>query len=213
MNKKTTQLTSLALFLVLGYAAIQIPLTYLLGSNTRLTVFDSLAPIAGGLFSLPAALLSLLVIQSAAITSITAASIIKLVTPLAAVFYFSKQNKLHFIIPVVAIIVFINHPVGRSVWYYSLFWTIPVICYFLKEKSVITKALGATFSAHAVGGSLWIYLVPMTKTVWVSLIPIVAIERLTLALGTALFYFAFAKIRVEINKRAEAKTLAQEGGH
>lgn len=217
MTTKTTQLLSIILFIGLGYIALQIPLTYLLGANTKLTVFDAFAPIAGGLFSLPIALMMLMGTQGILLIggNITILSLIKIFTPLVAAFYFTKQNKLQLIIPIGAIIAFTLHPVGRSVWYYSLFWTIPVICYFIKEKSTVAKALGATFSAHAVGGAAWVYLVPLPKAVWISLIPTVAIERLTLAAGMIIFYFAFKAIRVEIRKPQITKTeiVLTNGGH
>lgn len=212
MNKKITQLLSILLFVGLGMIASHIPLTYLLGSGTRLTAFDAFAPAAGGLFPLPVALLATLLIQTAAIKTISAAAIIKLITPLVAVFYFSKRNRLQILIPILAIIAFNLHPVGRSVWYFSLFWITPVLCYFVKEKSIIAKSLGATFSAHAVGGALWVYAVPLPKAVWISLIPIVIIERLTLAVGATLFFLALVKIRSEIARHTESPVIKNVGG-
>ena len=56
---------------------------------------------------------------------------------------------------------------------------------------MLARALGATFSAHAVGGALWIYAFSLPAAVWQGLIPIVAIERSIFALGIAGTYLVF----------------------
>jgi len=56
--------------------------------------------------------------------------------------------------------------------------------------SVPLRSLGATFTAHAIGGALWIWTVPMTKAMYVTLLPITFYERLFFAAGIALSYVA-----------------------
>ena len=90
--------------------------------------------------------------------------------------------------PLIAIAAFVLHPVGRQVWFYSLFWTIPVIIKLLPQKysgNLLFKSLGATFTAHSVGTMAWIWTVPMTAEQWIMLIPVTAFERLLFALGIA----------------------------
>jgi hypothetical protein len=53
---------------------------------------------------------------------------------------------------------------------------------------LLARTLGATFTAHAVGGALWITFMHLPKAAWIGLIPVVAIERISFALGMALFY-------------------------
>jgi len=80
------------------------------------------------------------------------------------------------------------HPIGRSAWVYSMFWLIPVICYFLRERFLLARALGATFTAHAIGGAFWIYAFGLSKEIWLGLIPVTAIERSMFALGIMAAY-------------------------
>ena len=82
-----------------------------------------------------------------------------------------------------AIVAFIAHPIGRDVWYFTLFWTIPIIAYFLRDRFLLARALGSTFTAHAVGGALWIWTFSLPASVWEALIPVVATERLLFAFG------------------------------
>ncbi len=86
------------------------------------------------------------------------------------------------------------NPAGRAAWFYSLFWLIPVACYFLQNKFLLAKSLGATFTAHAVGGALWIYAFPLPKTVWLALIPVTAMERSLFAIGIAATYLIFNNV-------------------
>ena len=47
------------------------------------------------------------------------------------------------------------------------------------------KSLGATFTAHSVGGAAWIWIFNLKAPVWNSLIPVVISERLLFAAGIA----------------------------
>jgi len=132
---------------------------------------------------------------------VDAGTIIKFFPMIFAALYFGKRTKLNLIIPVLAMIIFITNPIGRTAWYYSLYWLIPMACYFFQEKFLFAKSLGATFTAHAVGGALWITFLPMPKMVWISLIPIVAIERLTFAVGISVSYLVFNNVLNYINAK------------
>ena len=86
-------------------------------------------------------------------------------------------------------LIFWSHPEGRAAWYYALFWLIPIAAYFKKDNLFI-RSLGATFSAHAVGGALWVWAFGLPASVWISLIPVVAAERLLFAAGISLSFIA-----------------------
>ena len=102
---------------------------------------------------------------------------------LFATLYFAKKGTFNLAIPALAIAAFVAHPIGRTVWYYALFWIIPIGAYFLRDRFLLMRALGATFTAHAVGGALWIWTFALPAPVWNSLIPVVAMERILFALG------------------------------
>ncbi len=102
------------------------------------------------------------------------------------------------IIPVVAIIAFVLHPVGREAWLYSMYWLIPIGAR-LFSKNLFFRSLSATFTAHAVGSIIYLYSVPMTALQWLSLIPVVAFERGLFALGITVSFIVFSAVlhRVE----------------
>ncbi|MBI4090423.1 MAG: hypothetical protein HY422_00160, partial [Candidatus Komeilibacteria bacterium] len=112
-----------------------------------------------------------------------AGTIIRFFPMLFAVLYFSKKRKINLIVPALAIAAFIAHPIGRTVWYFPVFWLIPIAAHFFRDQFLLARALGATFTAHAVGGALWIWVFALPAPVWNSLIPVVIAERLLFTLG------------------------------
>lgn len=204
LNKK--QFIFSIIFTLVGLAAMQVPLTYLVGSQARFTLFDSFAPIAGGfLGSFPGAISVLLMqffnflIHGANI--LDTGTVIRFLPMMFAAIYFGKRTKINLIIPIIAIIAFNLNPIGRSVWYFSLYWLIPVACYFFQERFLFAKSLGATFTAHSVGGALWIYFFHLPKLAWVALIPVVAIERFSFAIGITVSYLVFNNVLNYINNK------------
>lgn len=93
-----------------------------------------------------------------------------------------------FIVPLLAILVFNLHPIGRTVWFYSLFWIIPFFVWPFSDRFLLARSLGATMTAHSVGGAVWIWAFNLPATVWVSLIPVVILERSIFALGISASY-------------------------
>jgi len=183
----------IVIFAIVGFAALQIPITKLAGSGAKFTVFDAFAPLAGAFIGSIPGVVAVLLMQlfnflfhGAHVQDI--GTIIRFFPMLFAVLYFARKGKLNLVIPVIAIAAFIAHPIGREVWYFSLFWTIPIIAYFLRDRFLLARALGATFSAHAVGGAAWIWAFSLPAAVWNSLIPIVIMERLLFTLGIAASY-------------------------
>lgn len=178
----------IAIFAFVGFIALQIPVAQLEGSKVRFTVYDAFAPIAGAFIgSIPGVMAVFLMqflnflVHGAHIED--AGTIIRFFPMLFATLYFAKKGRFNLIVPTIAILVFVAHPVGRNVWYFSLFWIIPIVAYFFRDRSLLARALGSTFTAHAVGGALWIWTFPLPASVWNSLIPVVAAERLSFALG------------------------------
>lgn len=174
--------------MILGFIALQIPVAELAGSKVKFTIYDAFAPIAGSFIgSIPGVMAVFLMqffnflVHGAQIQD--AGTIIRLFPMLFAVLYFSKKGKVNLIVPALAIAAFIAHPIGRTVWYFALFWLIPIGAYFFHDRFLLARALGATFTAHAVGGALWIWAFALPAPVWNSLIPIVIAERLLFALG------------------------------
>ena len=178
----------IAIFAIVGFIALQIPVAQLEGSRVKFTIYDAFAPIAGSFIgSIPGVIAVFLMqffnflIHGAEI--VDTGTIIRFFPMLFAVLYFAKKRAANLVIPALAIVAFIAHPIGREVWYFSLFWLIPIIAHFFRDRFLIARALGATFTAHAVGGALWIWVFALPAPVWNSLISVVIAERMLFALG------------------------------
>ncbi len=194
------------LFALLGFAALQVPVAHVVGSRATFTLFDAVAPTAGAfLGTLPGiiavALMGLCNIALHHTSLHDPATLIRLITPLAATLSFAHPRKSTLLIPFLAMIAFTLHPVGRSVWYFSLYWTIPILCFFFHERSLLARSFGATFTAHALGGALWIYTFNLPAPVWIGLIPVVAIERTFFALGMTLTFVVLTNVLYVLEKK------------
>lgn len=182
------KLLFIAIFAFVGFVALQVPVAQLAGSKAKFTVYDAFAPVAGSFIGSTLGIIAVFLMQffnflihGAHIEDV--GTIIRFFPTLFAVLYFAKKGKFNVIIPIIAIAAFIAHPIGREVWYFTLFWTIPIVAYFLRDRFLLARALGSTFTAHAVGGALWIWTFALPASVWNNLIPVVAAERLLFALG------------------------------
>ena len=205
---KTKQAITISLLLAISLIAQNIPLGTILSSSLKFTAFDIVAPILGqllGIMAIPIIIITqvynLITHQELTFTTIHAA---RLLTPLVATLYFAKNTRMNYILPTICILLFVAHPIGRTAWYFSLFWTIPIITNQFRNN-IFAKSLGATFSAHAVGGVIWLYSLSLPASFWQSLIPIVAIERIIMAAGITLMYYATNKLTLSIKNRHSIK--------
>lgn len=200
MAKAQKKLFFLALFSIAGFIALQIPFNKILGSSVSFTLFDFFAPIAGaflgpvfGIASVSGVEVINMIVKG---TAPTTSSIIRLFPVLFATFYFAaiSSKKYHgkwiLVVPVLCILAFMVHPIGRQVAYYPLlFWWIPVAAYF-KRDNLFLKSLGSTFTAHAVGSTAFLWALNLPVEVWRGLPPVVVAERLLFATGIAASYIA-----------------------
>ncbi|MBI2344708.1 hypothetical protein HYV10_01395 [Candidatus Dependentiae bacterium] len=86
-------------------------------------------------------------------------------------------------IPIICLLLFVSHPIGQQAWPYTLYWFIPVIVYLCRFENIFLAALSSVFVAHAVGSVIWLYLYQIESEIWLSLIPIVVLERSLMALA------------------------------
>lgn len=187
-----------ALFTVLGFASLQVPFNKLAGSNVSFTLFDFFAPIAGAFLGPVFGIISVLSVEIFnnvfKQTPWTTGSIIRLFPTLFAVYYFaviSKKGSTKWIlaVPIIAAAAFLAHPYGRQAPFFTLFWFIPLIAYRFRSN-LYMRGLGATFTAHSVGGAAWIWAFNLKPEVWNSLIPVVISERLLFAAGISAAFIA-----------------------
>lgn len=109
-----------------------------------------------------------------------------------------QKKTFHFfvILPILAMMLFSIHPVGGQVFYYSWYWFIPIGCYFFVQDTMPSRALAASFIAHAIGSVIWLYLGQIPAHVWHGLIPLVIVERLIIAVGMIGYVYLFKAIHL-----------------
>jgi len=201
----------LVLFIILGIVAFQIPVNVLEGAKVKFTLFDIYAPMTGAFLGSAIGVFAVLLMQSFNLlihgfSGVQSDSTLKLIATmrflpliLGTLYFaianigttrkgFSLTGVLILVVPLLSIIAFVLHPIGRTVWYYSLFWLIPLAAWPIKNRFLLARALGSTFTAHAVGGAVWIWAFNLPSNVWISLIPVVALERAIFALGISASY-------------------------
>lgn len=193
LNLKT--ILFLAAFVALGFAAMQVPFSQLLGAEKlKFSLFDFYGPIAGAFFSSSIGLITVFVMQIINWAwhgfHLDLITLLRFLPMLMAVIYFSRKTKWILLVPGIAMIMFWAHPEGRGAWYFALYWTIPFLAYLAPPKYILARALGATFTAHSVGGVAFLYVMGLKSAVWISLIPIVWKERMMMAIGITITYIA-----------------------
>jgi len=120
----------------------------------------------------------------------------------ASLYWATNHFAIKLLLPVACIGLFVIHPIGAQAFVYSLYWLIPVVLYFVPQRSLFLQALGSTFIAHAVGSVIWLYTVPMTATMWMGLMPIVLFERILFALGMVIAHYMLSTVLGMIDKIA-----------
>lgn len=204
-------LAFIALFTALAAIASNINFSQALGApNQTFTFFQFFGPIAGGFLGAGAGILSVLLAQVVSFVllgkSIELINILRLAPMLFAALYFAKYSKgklAQAAVPLICMALFILHPIGSQAWYYSLYWLIPAIALMLPEH-LFLRSLGSTFTAHAIGGIIWLYFVPTTPAFWVALIPIVAFERFLFAAGISVSYISFNTLFARVEAIAKS---------
>lgn len=204
----------LLLFAAMVFAGGKINFSALVGAeNQFFTMFQFFGPIAGSFLGPIFGSVSVLIAEIADYfisgKAFSLINIVRLTPMLFAAYYFgTKRKSISVIVPLLAIAAFVLHPVGRTVWFFSLYWTIPIIVKMLPKKysqNVLLKSLGATFTAHSVGGAAWIWAVPMTAGQWTALMPVVAYERLLFAAGIAGSYVIVNTVLDKITEKLKWK--------
>lgn len=185
------------LFTIIGYILLQFPFTKIMGSSQAFTGFDFFAPMSGGfLGGIPAAISVIAVRFFNTIfhhQPFDITNIVRLFPMAFAAIYFglkSEQKWFKILVPAICMILFWLNPNGRQAWFFALYWLIPIVCAF-KADRLILKSLGSTFTAHAVGSVTFLYAFNLPASVWIALIPVVAVERGLFASGIWASYTIF----------------------
>ena len=98
-------------------------------------------------------------------------------------------------VPLACMLLFMAHPTGGQVWFYALYWLIPMGLYLCNCRSIFAQSLSATFIAHAVGSVIHVYTISMAPGNWLLLMPIVPVERLLFASAMTVLYYGIVWVR------------------
>ena len=207
----------LLLFFVVVLVGKKINFSPVIGADNQFfTLFQFFGPIAGAFLGPLFGIISVFFAQLADFLIVGKdwglINLIRLLPMLFAVYYFGSRkrtgNTISAIIPAICIFLFIIHPVGKVAWFFSLYWLIPVLGKILPEKvpgRLFFRSFGATFTAHAIGSTIWLYTVPMPAEAWIGLVPVVAYERFLFGMGIAGSYVVFNTVLDYAIKKWELK--------
>jgi len=201
------------IFAILNALMLKLKIIPIIGTSNFFPAANAFGPSIGGIigpkFGPIAIIISVLLKSSFKIPEGTFLILLRrLGLPMAAAsFYFGTMgsNKrtrfLVTVIPILMIFAFVVHPIGKEVWYFSMFWLIPIIAVFLPQKvRTASMALGATFLDHAVGSVLYLYTMNIPVEAWISAIPHAILERISFGLGILLSYFALRALVLQLDK-------------
>lgn len=196
----------LLIFSVLGLFLYQIKFSEILGVQSQnFTLFQFIGPIGAGIAGSAFGAVSVLIVESMNfIITGKAPELITFARFLPMVFaaiYFGQKGKSSALIAAACMAAFWFHPIGAQAWFYPLYWLIPIGASFFKQN-IFARSLGATFTAHAVGSVIFLYAFAIPAPVWASLIPIVAIERLTFAGGITISFYAVTTLLDALSSKA-----------
>lgn len=213
MKGKTKKIFFILLFSLMVLLGKRINFSAIVGKESQFfTLFQFFGPISGSFLGPIFGAISVLTAQI--VDYLITGKILNLVnllrlTPMVfAAYYFGSKKKVILIVPLLAMLFFNLHPIGKQAWIYSLYWTIPFIVRVLPQKysqNLFLKSLGATFTAHSVGSVAWLYIFPMSSQQWLMLIPVVAFERLMFSFGMTLSYVFLNNLIGEVLKRLKVK--------
>ncbi len=201
------------LFFSVLFAALFIVLTKtkispILGTDSKISVSTMFGPILGSVLGIKLGLGTIIFAQCVGVLIglyklKSLQNLLVFVPIMSSSLFFSrsfKGDKRLVILPLLCIIAFLLHPIGREVWYYSLFWIIPIgIVKFNKKISKLLKrpifkiyaySLGTTFVDHAIGSVIYLWLLNIPAKFWIAAIPLTLIERLIIAAGIDFSYHA-----------------------
>lgn len=195
------------LFFVLIVLANRIPVFNIYTANPEtgelqkmtnsFTAIQFFAPIAGGLLQSTAGIAVVFLSQLASLiingAPLDLVNITRLFMLVFAAYYFGRIKESSWIafVPLITVIVFAATTAPEA-WHYALIWFIPLVCALPKLRGVVfARALGATFTAHALG-NLWftVFFGLQPAAFWIALFPVTLIERIAMAAGITVFYIA-----------------------
>ncbi|MFH0836154.1 MAG: hypothetical protein V1834_03255 [Candidatus Micrarchaeota archaeon] len=192
----------IGLFAIAAVLLDQINFSAIMGTqNQSFTLFQFFAPITAAFLGPIPGVISVLLAQGANFFLLnkeaTLFTLLRFAPMALAAYYFAVKTRLGIVFPALCMALFWIHPIGGQVWFYPLYWLIPIAVELWFKSNLFAKSLGTTFTAHAVGSVLFLYSVPSPPSLWLALIPVVAMERFMFALGIT---GSFVAVNAVLNK-------------
>lgn len=184
----------LLIFSAMGLLMYQLNFSEIIGAEgQQFTLFQFIGPIGAGILGPVGGALSVLAVEATNFIftgkEFELLNLVRLLPMAFAAIYFGTKNKSSALVAAACMALFWMHPEGSAAWIYALYWIIPIGAAFYK-KNLFVRSLGTTFTAHAVGSTVFLYALNLPAEVWMALIPIVAVERLLFASGISVSYYA-----------------------
>jgi len=196
---KMKKLFFIVLFIGLSLLSYHLRLFHIKGSKYTFSLFSFLGPLPtafiGPISGLIAIFLTEFIHKTTILTHISLFTFLRFfILPISSIYFtYFHKNKIIILIPLICMLLFLINPTGRASYVYTLYWLIPIILPIF-TKNIFMRALSTTFVSHAMGSVMFLYLFDTNPGFWISLIPIVAIERLTFALGITISYILLVNI-------------------
>jgi len=121
----------------------------------------------------------------------------------AGLYWQADSRLIKLLLPIFGMSLFWYQTWGTLAAWYAVLWLIPVLIELFGFNNLFSKALGATWIAHATGSILWLYFGKITS-VWVNIIPVALVERFCLAI---LMTGAYQLIKFILNQSQLTKKL------
>lgn len=209
----TKQFIFLLIFLAIIFTASRISLFKIVGSKQAFTLFEFLYPLPaaflGSFWGAGIVLIVKIINWLFTGQSLDLITFIRFFPAVFAAIYFASKSKFNLAVPIICMILFWTHPVGRAAFPYGFFWLIPILVFPFK-KNLALNALGSTFVAHALGSTAFLYSVSLTPEIWRGLIPVVFMERFIFAAGICVSYIVFSlAIRYILKKIEQRRIITQ----
>lgn len=189
------------IFILLNYTKLSVVAT---ASSMYFSLASTVFPLSGllGFGSIGIITFARLVVAIVLYGTPLQATVYYIPTVFASAYWALNKRVFPVIVSCACIVLFVMHPVGFKAAAYSFYWFIPVVLAFLPRRFIFIDALSSTFIAHAVGSVMFLYAHPtMPASQWISLIPLVAVERCIFALGMTGVYYAGVYIQKLVVKK------------
>lgn len=121
-------------------------------------------------------------------------SLLRIPTIITSIYLKTESRVLLYTTLVSCILFFLLHQEGYIAAPYAIYWLIPFITSYLFKDILYVKFLQATLLQHAIGSVIFLYKTNMDASNWLTLIPLVGLERFLFASGMFFVYHALGYI-------------------